>query len=79
MTQRDVEGTLGRLLTDPAFRVRFFTHPTATAAHEGLDLTAQELAHLERMPIGAVLEFASHVDGSLRRYAPPEGRRPNTF
>jgi hypothetical protein len=74
MSQRDVESTLGRLLTDSAFRVRFFTQPHSTVAHEGLDVSGTELKKLERMPIGAVLELASHIDGSLRRYEPPEPR-----
>jgi hypothetical protein len=74
MSQRDVESTLGRLLTDPAFRVRFFTQPAPTVAHEGLDLSWTELRQLERMPVGAVLELASHIDCSLRRYEPPEQR-----
>lgn len=74
MSQPDVEKTLGRLLTDPAFRVRFFTQPASTVAHEGLDLSGTELQQLGRMPIGAVLELASHIDGNLRRYEPPQPR-----
>jgi hypothetical protein len=71
MSQRDVEGTLGRLLTDTAFRVRFFTHPAATVAREGLSLSHPELRLLERVPVYAVLELASHIDGSLRRFEAP--------
>jgi hypothetical protein len=72
MSQRDVEGTLGRLLTDTAFRVRFFTQPAATVAREGLTLTHPELRHLERVPVAPVLELASHLDGSLLRYESPD-------
>lgn len=68
MGQRDVERTLGRLLTDTAFRVRFFTSPASAVLREGLDLSTPELRVLERVPVSAVLELASHIDGSLRRY-----------
>lgn len=71
MSQRDVEGTLGRLVTDTAFRVRFFTQPETTAAREGFHLSRPELSQLERVPMAAVLELAAHIDGTLRRYEPP--------
>ena len=67
MTQRDVEATLGRLLTDSAFRIRFFTQPETTVVQEELTLTRLEIQMLGRMPIGAVLELASHIDDRLRR------------
>jgi hypothetical protein len=79
MSQRDVESTLGRLLTDSAFRVRFFTQPASAVASEGLDVSGTEIQQLERMPIGAVLELASHIDGNLRRYEPPQARNDRSL
>jgi hypothetical protein len=75
MSQRDIESLLGRLLTDSAFRVRFFSRPAETAAREGLGMTPRELKQLERVPVSAVLELASHIDPTLRRFEPPESGR----
>jgi hypothetical protein len=72
MSQRDIECLLGRLLTDSAFRVRFFSRPAETAAREGLGMTPRELKQLERVPVSAVLELASHIDPSLRRFEAPD-------
>jgi len=72
MSQRDVESTLGRLLTDAAFRVRFLTRPDATAQREGLNLKPDESRALERLPVGVLLELASYLDDRVRRYEPPD-------
>jgi hypothetical protein len=72
MSQPDIESLLGRLLTDSAFRVRFFSRPAETAAREGMGVTPRELKHLERVPVSAVLELASHIDPSLRRFEAPD-------
>jgi hypothetical protein len=76
MCQTGVEGTLGRLVTDTAFRVRFFTSPQTAVVREGLDVSQEELQQLERVPMAAVLELAGSIDSSLRRYEAPGSTRP---
>jgi hypothetical protein len=44
VSQQSVERTLGKLLTDPAFRERFFAEPGLTSWEAGLQLTAGRAA-----------------------------------
>ncbi len=72
MSQRAVERALGRLVTDPAFRRRFYRQPERAILELGLDLSAQELAALRRIPCPALSELAAHIDDRLRRLALPD-------
>jgi hypothetical protein len=50
MSQRDVDRTLGRLLTDEDFRDEFFLDPARASLTLGIQLTADELEALYRIP-----------------------------
>jgi hypothetical protein len=50
MSQRDVERTLGRLLTDEGFRDDFFLDPARACLTLGIQLTPGELEGLLRVP-----------------------------
>ena len=49
MTQQAVERALGKLITDEAFRERFFAAPIAACLEAGLTLSAAELEALSRL------------------------------
>lgn len=69
MSQRAVEGTLGRLITDSEFRRGFYANPAATCLRESLDLTTRELEALIALDQSRLQEFAKVIDARIVRAA----------
>jgi hypothetical protein len=67
MSQRDVERTLGRLLTDPGFRRRFFRNPARACLEFGLQLAAHEVEALLRVPPRRLTSLAEQLDDRICR------------
>lgn len=67
MSQRGVERTLGRLVTDPGFRDAFFENPVEAGLHIGAELTQQEIEALLRVPPDALAEFSGCLDNRICR------------
>ncbi len=67
MTQRAVERALGKLLTDEAFRQRFFAAPAAACWEAGLSLSAVELEALSRLSRDQLARFAEDLDRRISR------------
>ncbi len=68
MSQRDVERTLGRLLTDQEFREEFFLDPARACLTLGLQLTPQEVEALLRVPRPAVASLGDRLDDRICRF-----------
>lgn len=69
MSQRAVEAVLGRLITDVAFRTRFFAEPATIGGEDCATLTARERAALVRIDLGAIQELAARLDPKIVRAA----------
>ncbi len=67
MSQAAVERILGKLITDDAFRERFFSDPTIESFNAGLVLSRPELDALSRLPRKALAQLSRQVDDRLRR------------
>jgi hypothetical protein len=67
MSQAAVERTLGKLVTDPAFRRRFFWDPAAASFSAGLELSGEELDALSRLPLEAIERFSTCLDDRICR------------
>ena len=67
MTQQAVERVLGKLLTDEAFRDRFFATPEAACWEAGLALSAVELEALARLSLEELARFADEIDERISR------------
>lgn len=67
MTQQAVERALGKLLTDEAFRERFFTAPVAACREAGLTLSPVELEALSRLPREELARFGEDLDARISR------------
>jgi hypothetical protein len=67
MSQRDVERTLGRLLTDADFRDEFFLDPARACLTLGIQLTADELEALFRVPRPALANLGARLDDRICR------------
>ena len=67
MSQRAVEGTLGRLITDSEFRRGFYANPAATCLREALDLTTRELEALIALDQSRLHDFAKVLDARIVR------------
>ncbi len=67
MSQRDVERTLGRLLTDEGFQHEFFQDPARACLLLGLQLTPQEVQALLQVPIPALSNLARGLDDRICR------------
>lgn len=67
MSQRAVERTLGKLVTDEGFREEFFRDPVSATVHAGLELTAEELDALFRIPRAALVALGARIDGRICR------------
>lgn len=67
MSQAAVEKTIGKLVTDDAFRTRFFADPAGASFHAGLELSNAEVAALSRLPRTALADVSRRLDDRLRR------------
>ena len=67
MSQRDVERTLGRLLTDPGFRRDFFRDPARACLELGVQLAAHEVDALRRVPTRRLASLAAQLDDRICR------------
>jgi hypothetical protein len=67
MSQRDVERTLGRLLTDAGFRRDFFQNPARACLELGVRLAAHEVAALLRVPRRRLAGLAEELDDRICR------------
>jgi hypothetical protein len=67
MSQRDVERTLGRLLTDAGFRRDFFRSPACACLESGLQLVAHEVEALLRVPPRRLASLAGQLDDRICR------------
>ena len=67
MSQRDVERTLGRLLTDAGFRRDFFRNPARACLELGVQLAAHEVDALLRVSNRRLASFADELDDRIRR------------
>ena len=81
MSQRAVEKTLGRLVTDEGFREQFFRDPPSASLRIGVELSAEELEALVRVPRSALASLCACLDDRIcqlhipRQAAPEEQRR----
>lgn len=73
MSQRDVEGLLGRLIVDAALRERFFEYPEEVVLQEIYDVSPRELTALLRIDEAEVLRLAAQLKAILR--VPPSDDR----
>jgi hypothetical protein len=71
VSQRSVERALGKLLTDDRFRERFSREPEAAAVYAGLELTADEIDALMRVPLDALDRLCRFLDDRICRLVPP--------
>ena len=67
MSQRDVEQTLGRLLTDEGFRDEFFLEPGRTCLPLGIQLAPQEVEALLCVPRPALAGLGARLDDRICR------------
>jgi hypothetical protein len=67
MSQRDVENLLGRLLTDVAFRRRFFSTPEQVISKEPLNLISREIKAVLAMDAREIAQFARYLDPRIVR------------
>jgi hypothetical protein len=67
MSQRDVERTLGRLLTDQGFQEEFFLDPGRACVTLGIQLTPQEVEALLRIAPSALATLGARLDDRIRR------------
>ena len=69
MSQRTIEGTLGRLITDGEFRRAFYADPTEMCLRASLDLTTRELDALMALDQSHLQAFAQVLDARIVRAA----------
>jgi hypothetical protein len=67
MSQRDVERTLGRLLTDEGFRDEFFLEPGRACLPLGIQLAPHELEALLRVPRPMLASLGARLDNRICR------------
>ena len=70
MAQRIVEGLIGRLVTDEAFRAEFLENPEKTLAglrDRGLDVSRAEIAALVNTDPGLWARIAEAIDPRLQK------------
>lgn len=65
MSQSEIERLIGRALLDTEFRLRLLEQPRSTLRDEHFDLTAEEIASLERIPPATVRSLARYLDQHL--------------
>ena len=74
MSQRDVERTLGRLLTDEGFQQDFFRDPARACLRLGLQLTPQGVEALLRVPRPALASCGARLDDRICRLPVDQSR-----
>ena len=67
MSQRDVERTLGRLLTDAGFRRDVFRNPARACLELGVQLAAHEVDALLRVSPRRLASLAGELDDRICR------------
>jgi hypothetical protein len=67
MSQRDVELTLGRLLTDAGFRRNFFRSPARACLELGVHLAAHEVDALLGLPPRRLASLTKLLDDRICR------------
>jgi|ERR1700687_1670219 len=67
MSQRGVEGLLGRLITDGGFRERFYEEPAAICVDEAMDVTTRELEAILALKQPRIEDFAKLLDSRIVR------------
>jgi len=67
MSQRDVERTLGRLLTDEGFREEFFLDPARACLKLGIQLAPHEVEALLRSPLSILRTLGGRLDDRICR------------
>jgi len=75
VTQQAVERTLGKLLTDEAFRDRFFAKPEAASWEAGFSLSPIELEALSQLSPEALDRFSEGLDKRISRPSLDPSRR----
>ncbi len=76
MSQGAVEKALGKLLTDDAFRDRFFADPDIASVAVGLTLSQGELEALSHLSPQALVRFSRRLDDRIRRLPCAAEERP---
>lgn len=71
MSQRAVEGVLGRLITDSDFRSRFYREPAVACQEEAFELTTRELAAVLRLEEAHIRRVAMLLDAQIMRAPRP--------
>ena len=69
MSQRSVEGLLGRLVTDRQFRQLFYEDPAGTCLRQSIDLTARELEAVLALEESRIDAFGKQIDTRIIRAA----------
>jgi hypothetical protein len=67
MSQRVVERAVGKLVTDEGFRNAFFRDPKVASLQAGLELSAEELDALARIPRPALAALSARLDDRICR------------
>ena len=67
MSQRGVEGLLGRLITDKDFRERFYEEPAAVCVEEAMEVTARELEAVFALKEPQIEDFSKQLDAHIVR------------
>jgi hypothetical protein len=67
MSQRDVERSLGRLLTDEGFQEDFFRDPTRACLLLGIQLAPHEVEALLSVPRPALANLGARLDDRICR------------
>ena len=75
MSQEAVEKALGKLLTDDAFRDRFFRAPAVESVAVGLALSRGELEALSHLPPQMLARISRRLDDRIRRLPCEEEQR----
>jgi len=69
MSQKAVEGLLGRLLTDPEFRRWFYQEPAVSCRQEALDATSREIEAILVVDEVEFEQFTKRLDPRIVRAA----------